>query len=465
MGQKKTKLSRREFLRSNAAYAMTLPFLPTLFSFEADAGETVRPRFISIYSCNGQRQEYWDPKAAANVSFGTGLERAMGGFSSTGLSQILGTPFSPYLSKMTMIQGMDQVISMGHNNQALLGHFDSSKPVPTIDQVLAKSSKFYGGTTPIIDCLSYGTSFSYGYSGTTFASIPTFNEIGGSYERVFGLGQPAVLLKHSKIIEKTLGIYNRMAASTKISSIDKAVLNTQANIVSDLRNRLQTMQALNCVIPAKPSGAGNEGFFTDCVDMIVASFLCGATQVANIGITDPTPVDSPNGWHGSSHTPEPSIGAAPNSLVVNKWIAEKFFLRLIQKMDSIVEANGKTMLDNSLIYWGNELSTGNGHASDNMPIILAGSAGGKIRAGYVYDYRQLDKPAVGVDNAGSTNYMGRPYNQFLVTVLQSMGLAPADYERNGNSSYGLYLSSNADRNARYTAMIADVGKPLQKIFV
>lgn len=467
MGKNK-KISRRDFLKTSSSTALALPFLPSLFSFEAEAAGAIKPRFVAIYTKNGQRDEYWKPAVNATSSFGSGRELALSHFSATGISPILGSAFQPYQSKLTMIQGMDNVISMGHNDQQMLGHFDIKKPISTIDRVLAKSSKFYGGIIPIIDALHYGESFSYGYSGTNFSKIPTFREIQASYERIFGLGQASVLSKQSRIVERTLGFFTRVKANPKLSAADKNLIDTQASIMSDLRNRLQIMQPLTCTPPPMPTLTGtnqNELFLMNAVDMIVSAFLCNATQVASIGITNPFPIDSPNGWHGDSHKSQVALGSAPNSLAINKWIAEKFVLRLISKMDSIIEANGKSMLDNSVIYWGNEISNGNGHSTEDMPVLLAGSAGGKLRTGYLYDYRNLAAPKVSTDNAGSSSYVGRPSNQLLVTLLQAMGLSPADYETPGTKSYGVYQSGSVSRNARYSAIINEVGDPLQRLYI
>jgi hypothetical protein len=57
------------------------------------------------------------------------------------------------------------------------------------------------------------------------------------------------------------------------------------------------------------------------------------------------------------------------------------FSYFISKMDSVVEANGKTLLDNSVILYGSGLSDGNRHRHENLPIVLAGSAGGRIQTG------------------------------------------------------------------------------------
>src|SRR5690606_24992586 len=75
----------------------------------------------------------------------------------TGLSPILGPKLNPFLDKLTLIRGLDFLPAVNHNFGGLLGNFssctaatpcdaDSLTDVPTIDQVLAYSPKFYEST-------------------------------------------------------------------------------------------------------------------------------------------------------------------------------------------------------------------------------------------------------------------------------------------------------------------------------
>ena len=61
------------------------------------------------------------------------------------------------------------------------------------------------------------------------------------------------------------------------------------------------------------------------------------------------------------------------------------------------------------------------------PCLLAGSAGGFIKPGRYLDYIDWDGRAYFSQEDGNV-IKGIPHNQFLVTALQAMGLAPADYE-------------------------------------
>jgi hypothetical protein len=45
------------------------------------------------------------------------------------------------------------------------------------------------------------------------------------------------------------------------------------------------------------------------------------------------------------------------------------------------EANGKSILENSMIVYCSGLSDANRHAHDNLPVLLAGQGGGTLRPG------------------------------------------------------------------------------------
>ena len=69
-----------------------------------------------------------------------------------------------------------------------------------------------------------------------------------------------------------------------------------------------------------------------------------------------------------------------------------------------LEVDGSTMLDNTLLLWGNELGAGNSHSYKDIPWLLAGGAGGALQMG-----RYLQ-------------FLDRPHNDLLVSVCHAMGL-------------------------------------------
>jgi len=65
---------------------------------------------------------------------------------------------------------------------------------------------------------------------------------------------------------------------------------------------------------------------------------------------------------------------------IDKWYAQQFAY-LVGRLDSFTEGD-RTLLDNSATVWFNELSDGNAHNLNNMPILQAGSCGGYFKTGW-----------------------------------------------------------------------------------
>ena len=69
------------------------------------------------------------------------------------------------------------------------------------------------------------------------------------------------------------------------------------------------------------------------------------------------------------------------------------FAYFLGRLREIPEGDG-TLLDHCMILYGSPFSDGDVHASVNLPMLIAGRAGGNIRPGRMLEYR--DGPAEGV---------------------------------------------------------------------
>ena len=70
---------------------------------------------------------------------------------------------------------------------------------------------------------------------------------------------------------------------------------------------------------------------------------------------------------------------------VHNWYAQQFAY-MLGKLKAIDEGNGKSLLDNMLFFWTNELGEGGKHTYVNVPMVLAGSCGGQLPTGRYLDY-------------------------------------------------------------------------------
>jgi hypothetical protein len=93
---------------------------------------------------------------------------------------------------------------------------------------------------------------------------------------------------------------------------------------------------------------------------------------------------------------------------------------LATKLAGLPGVNGGTMLDQTVICWGNELDMGAAHNHDDTPFVLIGGANGQLKTGQMVTF-SLDltdsdpRVAIGKDRA---------HNDLLLTLAKVMGQHP-----------------------------------------
>jgi hypothetical protein len=107
---------------------------------------------------------------------------------------------------------------------------------------------------------------------------------------------------------------------------------------------------------------------------------------------------------------------------INQWHGT-LFARLLQRLDEIDEGDGSA-LDHTLVLWISDFGHGGGHSSDNLPVVIAGNAGG-ARLGRHVNFARNPTSSYGDDD--------QPGNHNLaVTLAQAFGIAGdrfGDYDR------------------------------------
>jgi hypothetical protein len=98
---------------------------------------------------------------------------------------------------------------------------------------------------------------------------------------------------------------------------------------------------------------------------------------------------------------------------IDRWYVTQFS-KFLQKLQDTKDVDGQSLLHNSMIVYGSGNADGNRHTHSNLPLILAGHAGGTLQAGrYV-------------------QHGGKPMNNLLLTLSDRMGLS--NLERFGDST-------------------------------
>jgi hypothetical protein len=94
------------------------------------------------------------------------------------------------------------------------------------------------------------------------------------------------------------------------------------------------------------------------------------------------------GVRGALHLDLTHNGKVPATeamyLRTNQYHVEQFSY-LVQRLKAIDEG-GSTLLDNSVLMLASSLFDGDAHSAEQLPIVLAGRAGGALRTGRILDY-------------------------------------------------------------------------------
>ena len=121
------------------------------------------------------------------------------------------------------------------------------------------------------------------------------------------------------------------------------------------------------------------------MDIMVKAFQCDRTRAVSF-MTGNAVSGRDYGFIGASgnhHSISHHGGSQSNYdklQKINTWEMEQFAY-LLGQLDASVEADGSTILDNSMVFLSSEVSDGNKHNHDNLPVLLAGTGGGVLTTG------------------------------------------------------------------------------------
>ena len=118
----------------------------------------------------------------------------------------------------------------------------------------------------------------------------------------------------------------------------------------------------------------------------VVALQSGLTNVASLMI-GPERWDTPFLFEGLFEKPMSHHQMSHNQRKFSEQLIEvdKFHMRqyayMIERMSAIEEADGSSLLDNTLFTYGSGLGDGSTHQYNDLPIIVAGKGGGGFRNG------------------------------------------------------------------------------------
>ncbi len=407
------KLSRRTLLRAGTGAVLSLPLLPSLRA--AGAAEVTFPkRFVTMYTPNGVIHEGWWPtNVVSDSKFDLSESHA---------------PLAAYKDRLLILQGLQMnVAALGPGGPhqrgigALFTNMQLGEGIFTdgcgrtagwatgisVDQRVANVI----GKDSAVPSLQLGVRATendvqgrISYAGAGLP-LPPLNTPLDVYKRVFSGFMPpaadpdadaaqALLAQRKSVLDAVAGEFK--ALEGRLSPQDRATLDQHLTLVRDVERRL-AIGTGDCALPEVP-GALDPASEVDMpkiaeleIDLLALAFACDLTRVASFQISTALNrirypwVDSLGEGHSLSHSGSSDADAKGQLIRRQAWHSS-LIARLFERLSVVPEGEG-TLLDNTLLFWGNEVSMGTTHTHDNMPLIVAGG-GWAFRTGRFLTYDQ-----------------------------------------------------------------------------
>jgi hypothetical protein len=262
-----------------------------------------------------------------------------------------------------------------------------------------------------------------------------------------------------------LVLTDTQSLSAKLSPGDNLMLQHYQQAVRDLETQLMnvsTAAPLTCKVPTAPAtGLGPtaatggshavipSSFITTDVPLFLQfmalAFTCDITRAITFMLGNGTSnldyqylMGTSTAHHGTSHH-----GGTPSKLAALTQIDTQeitWLATLLKSLDSVMESDGTTVLDNTTVYVSCDIGDGATHNHWDMPFLLAGGASGqmKIDGRHInyYSGAQMPLPRALTNYAGPRNPL---YSTAQVheTIMQAHGLPSATFGQAGTAAeYG-----------------------------
>ena len=407
------RFNRRAFLRG-VGVTMALPWMES-FNVWGDEPTKNKPaseapvRLAVLFSGNGFHSKEWWAKGE-----GKAME----------LGRVL-TPLNEFREKLLFVRGLyHEEARKGNIHSSQTGNMLSGAPIASggeirsgtsFDQLLAQT---YGRSTKVpslvLACEHSNPSVHKNYSMLYSSHIswsspttPTPLELypALAFDRLF---KDAATPGDKSVLDAVLA--DAQGLRRNISTADQRKLDEYLDSVRDVEKRIESAGKRGEVQGWRPTLAKPniprpaEGIPQDIAehmrlmcDILVLGFQTDTTRITTLKL---------NNDHSALRFPNlPSVQQKGNGIDYmihhllshsdgEDWLkVNQFFLEqiayLARKLDAIQEGP-RTLLDNTMLMHCSSMMAGARHDNDQLPVIVLGGAGGRLKAGRALDYK--DKP-------------------------------------------------------------------------
>jgi hypothetical protein len=235
-----------------------------------------------------------------------------------------------------------------------------------------------------------------------------------AWDRVFGLATSTdpLLGGRGSALDFALAEYQRTLPT--LGAEDRRRLEDHAQLVRELEGRLD-----------RPIDSGVYGLeFEAFADLVVAALACDLTRVATVSLGNIPAVDIGYGDYGAgdvhndlAHSVFDDPVAKEGMTVYGAFHAEQ--VRYLVDRLAEVDVGGRSLLDDTLVVWGNELGDA-WHGYVDCGVVLIGGDWA-FPAGTAVHWPK-DGPLDLVAGEGLLRPSGMPHQHLLVSVAQAFGL-------------------------------------------
>lgn len=227
------------------------------------------------------------------------------------------------------------------------------------------------------------------------------------FERLFGAGSPGERAQNLKrrqaeqhsILDFVLQDAN--VVQRKLNGRDRQKLDQYLSSVREIEQRIEKAERMPAVNPAVESPPGIPPNFDEHLalmfDMLLLAFQTDSTRVATFMLAGEgsnrtfTELGFSEGHHNLTHH-SGKQDMVDKVKEIDLWYMKQF-AKFLEKMEQTKEVDGQSLLHHSMLLYGSGNADGNRHSHSNLPIVLAGGAGGTFKPGR---YRKL--PSIPLTN-------------------------------------------------------------------
>ena len=249
-------------------------------------------------------------------------------------------------------------------------------------------------------------------------NIPPLSSTRELFEALFKSDDPAEQKARSESYSRHASVLDAVAdharlLEKKLGKTDRAKLDEYFTSVRSVEKKLEmSEQWIHRPKPEPGIPMPQDKAITETLpaflDLIALALQTDSTRVATLGIPSTLrtgDLDLGGSYHGFSHHGQAK--ELKNGLTVIETFQMTELARFLEKLNSLTDAEGSSLIDNTTVLFGSGLGNGSSHSNKNLPILVAGG-GWKSHGTHVVAPKQSSKR--------------KPLCNLFTTVLQNFGV-------------------------------------------